>query len=96
MTVLHKYKVSSKYSKRFSSYGADTKLHLKPSRRNNSESMKGRVSFLYATHCHDLFYITVDGWMTCAFTSFLTVFQSHQDDVWMIMKGCVQWNSVYG
>ena len=24
------------------------------------------------------------------------VFQSYQDDVWMIMKGCVQWNSVYG
>ena len=41
--------------------------------------------------CH-----TIDGWMTCYFTSFLTVFQSYQDDVWMIMKGCVQWNSVYG
>ena len=38
----------------------------------------------------------MDGWMTCNFTSFLTVFQSYQDDVWMIMKGCVQWNSVYG
>ena len=25
------------------------------------------------------------------FTSFLTVFQSYQDDVWMIMIGCVQW-----
>ena len=24
--------------------------------------------------------------MTCDFTSFLTVFQSYQDDVWMIMK----------
>ena len=34
--------------------------------------------------------------MTCDFTSFLTVFQSYQDDVWMIMKGCVQWNSIYG
>ena len=32
--------------------------------------------------------------MTCDFTSFLTVFQSYQDDVWMIVKGCVQWNSV--
>ena len=30
------------YSKRFSSYGADTKLHLKPSRGNNSESRKAR------------------------------------------------------
>ena len=37
-----------------------------------------------------------DGWMTCDFRSFLTVFQSYQDDVWMIMRGCVQWNSVYG
>ena len=27
--------------------------------------------------------------------SFLTVFQSYQEDVWIIMKGCVQWNSVY-
>ena len=40
--------------------------------------------------------IQVDGWMTCDFTSFLTVFQSYQDDVRMIMKGCVQWNSIYG
>ena len=36
-----------------------------------------------------------DGWMTCEFTSFSTVFQSYQDDEWMIMKGCVQWNPVY-
>ena len=28
--------------------------------------------------------------------SFSTVFQSYQDDGQMIMKGCVQWNSVYG
>ena len=35
----------------------------------------------------------MDGWMTCDFTSFSTVFQSYQDDIWMIMKGCVQWNS---
>ena len=37
-----------------------------------------------------------DGWMTCDFTSFLTVFQSYQDDGRMIMKVCVQWNPVYG
>ena len=37
----------------------------------------------------------LDGWTTCDCTSFLTVFQSYQDDVRMIMKGCVQWNSVY-
>ena len=42
------------------------------------------------------FFGWMDGWMTCGFTSFLTVFQSYPDDVWMIMKGCVQWNSVYG
>ena len=34
----------------------------------------------------------MDGWMTCDFTSFSTVFQSYQDDGQMIMKGCVQWN----
>ena len=37
----------------------------------------------------------MDGWMTCHFTSFSTVFQSYQDDRWVIMKGCVQWNPVY-
>ena len=30
------------------------------------------------------------------FKSFKTIFQSYQDAVWVIMKGCVQWNSVYG
>ena len=34
----------------------------------------------------------MDEWMTCDFTSFLTAFQSYQNDVRMIMKGCVQWN----
>ena len=38
----------------------------------------------------------MDGWMTCDFTSFSTVFQSYQDDGQMIMKCCVQWNPVYG
>ena len=28
--------------------------------------------------------------------SFLTVFQSYEGAVWVIMKGCVQWNTVYG
>ena len=37
----------------------------------------------------------MDGWRTWDFNSFLTVLQSYQDDVWMIMKGCMQWNSVY-
>ena len=30
-----------------------------------------------------------DGWMSCDFTSFSTVFQSCQDDGQMILKGCV-------
>ena len=30
-----------------------------------------------------------DGWMTCNFTYFSTVFQSYQDDGRMKMKGCV-------
>ena len=38
----------------------------------------------------------VDVWMTCDFTSFSTVFQSYQDDGMLIMKSCVQWDSVYG
>ena len=37
-----------------------------------------------------------DGWMTCDFTSFLTVLQSYQDDERLIMKDCVQWNPIYG
>ena len=37
-----------------------------------------------------------DGWMDDL--RFYVLFNSisYQDDVWTIMKGCVQWNSVYG
>ena len=49
----------------------------------NTESHQGAV--------HDT---APDGWMICDFTSFSTVFQSYQEDGWVIMKGCVQWNSV--
>ena len=38
----------------------------------------------------------MDGWMTCDFTSFSTVFQLYQDDDKMTMNGCAQWNPVYG
>ena len=34
--------------------------------------------------------------MICHFTPLSTVFQSYQDDGRMKMKGCVQWNPVYG
>ena len=37
----------------------------------------------------------MDGFMTCCFTTFSTVFQSYQDDECVIMKGCVNWNPVY-
>ena len=30
------------------------------------------------------------GWITCNFTSFSTVFRSYQDDEGMMMKGCVR------
>ena len=33
--------------------------------------------------------------MTCVFASFLIVVLSYQDDVWLLMKGIVQWNFVY-
>ena len=42
------------------------------------------------------YLMKVDEWMTCDFTSFSTVFQSYQDDRRMVMKGCVQWNPIYG
>ena len=35
------------------------------------------------------------GWMTSAFSSFSTAFQSYQDNGWVLMKGCVQWNPTY-
>ena len=36
------------------------------------------------------------GWMSdFRFTSFFTVFQSFQNDGWVIMKGCIQWNPLY-
>ena len=34
--------------------------------------------------------------MNCDFTPFSTVFQSYQDNGWVIIKGCVPWNLVYG
>ena len=37
----------------------------------------------------------MDGWLTCNFTSFSTVLHSYQENVWAIMKSCVQWNPVY-
>ena len=36
----------------------------------------------------------INGWMTCDFTSFSTVFQTYKDDERVILKGCVQWTPV--
>ena len=57
--VLHNCEVSWLYSKQFFSYEADMKLHLKPSRGKTQKVWKRELSFLYATHRHDLFYIAV-------------------------------------
>ena len=35
------------------------------------------------------------GWMTCNFTSFLTVFQSYQDNGRVIINDRMQWNLVH-
>ena len=43
---------------------------------------------------HFLRYLPMEGWMTCNSSSFLTVFQSYQDDVRVIMKGYAQWSLV--
>ena len=56
-----------------------------------SESLPNRFSTIITSYQET--HGWMDGWMTCDFTSFSTVFQSYQDDIWMIMKGCVQWNS---
>ena len=44
---------------------------------------------------HCFIYRVSDGWMFCDFTFFSKVFQSYQDDVKLIMKGCVRWDPVY-
>ena len=67
---------------------------FQPDDLNLDQSIKF-VNWGYCVICNKWDHL-MDGWMTCGFTSFLTVFQSYQDDVRMIMKGCVQWNSVYG
>ena len=38
----------------------------------------------------------MDGWITCDFTSFSTVFQTYLDDDRLIIKGCVQLSPAYG
>ena len=50
------------YKKNFqwvSSYGVDTESQLKPQGEIISKVRKLELSFLYASYCHDMFYITV-------------------------------------
>ena len=60
-------------------------LHIDLIRRTSNPSLKKYFQGLKRD---------IDGWLTCDFTSFLTVFKSYQDNIWMITKGCVQWNTI--
>ena len=51
---------------------------------------------LKGLHCLLSYMHLLDGWMTCDFTCFSTVFQSYQGDRRLIIKSCVQLNSVCG
>ena len=54
------------------------KIKYPDSRRSNSNELSQRA------------LDKVDGWKTCKFTSFFTVFQSYQDNGWVIINDCVQ------
>ena len=50
----------------------------------------------YKDHLFALSRFRIDGWITCNFTSFSTVFQSYKDDGRVIVKDCAQLNPIYG
>ena len=52
-----------------------------------SQGLKLQITLLYGREGGST--LQIDGWMTCDFTSFSTVFQSYQDDGWMVMNGYV-------
>ena len=54
-------------------------------------SMPGRPTMLDNSRVRAYCACNMGEWITCDFTSFSTIFQSYQNDRWMIMKGCVQW-----
>ena len=54
-----KCKVSGIYSQWYSCYRADTNMHKKHQRGDKSKVLNRELSFLYATHHHYLFYMTV-------------------------------------
>ena len=79
--------ISCESSSRQNSHMHQT-LHVRKIRVKNKSVVCRNFAWLF-------YEVGKNRWMTCDFTSFLSVFQSYQDDVRMIMKGCVQWNSVY-
>ena len=56
----------------------------------------GVLEVIYSRRVADDTIKWMDAWMIFDFTSSSNVFQSYQDDGRMMMKGCVQWNPVYG
>ena len=80
------YRVNSK-RKEFASKEANSLLYeLTPIKKNIVMKMvEWLILIVYPLPTH-----LMDGWMICDFMSFSTVFQSYQDDGWVIMKGCVQ------
>ena len=48
--------------------------------------MSGSMLFANLTIFNLMAQVLMDGWMTCNFMSFSTVFQSYQDDKQLIMK----------
>ena len=57
--VLHNCEILWLYFKGYARYRADTNMHKKHQRGDNSKSIILRALIFYATHRHDLFYITV-------------------------------------
>ena len=55
----------------------------------NRRLIKIMLSVVFSSFTHSSDW---DGWMTCCVTTFSTEFQPYQDDEWVIMKSCLQWN----
>ena len=98
--ALSLHQISWKYPKGFQRYWADTKswridrrTHGRTDRRTDKVISIGPPPT--PSGPSRVIDGWMDGWMTCDFMSFSTVFQSYQDDGRLIMKDCVQWYSVY-
>ena len=60
----------------------------------------GYAAFIFVCKYRDESYVSIFPLETqpesIVCTSISSVFQSYQEDGWMIVKGCVQWNPIYG